>query len=269
MQRLLILILLSPLSLFSQNSYGHLAGGRSAGLAHATVALPNGFSTHHNQAGLALLRQKQVSASYQQRYLVNDLQLGHLGFSTPVANGHLGLAITQFGFEHFSETKIGLAYAQKLGKFISAGVQVNYEQNFVAEAQTFQTLTFETGLLAQVNEHLNLGFHVYNPTGSWLNENAELRLPTVARLGAAYTFSEEALWVAEVFMENQLSTRYSTGFEYRLLNFMALRAGLAIADDYEGTFGLSAYLEDFSLNVAYQYGFILGPNLSYGLQWAF
>jgi hypothetical protein len=269
LQRLLFLILFTPITLFSQNNYGYLAGARSAGMAHATAALPHGFSTHHNQAALAFAEEPTLAASYQQRYGLANLNLSQLGFSSPLANGHFGVALNHFGFSDFNETKIGLAYAQKLAPYLAFGLQLNYEQNYVAEAQNFNTLSFEAGLLAQVTKKLNLAFHIYNPNGAYLNRATNLRLPTQATFGAAYSFSKKALWLAQVNLENTFRPRYSTGYEYKLLPFMALRTGLAVADDYEACFGLSYYFKDWELDLAYQYGLLLGPNVTVSLQWAF
>jgi hypothetical protein len=270
MQRLLNLILLLPIHLLAQSNYAPIAGAQSAGLGHSTVALAQAFSTHHNQAALTFLEEKTfAAASYQQRYFLNNLNLGHFGISSPLANGRIALAVSYFGFNDYNESKIGLAYARKFGKYLAFSLQFNYEQNYVAETQNLQTLTFEAGVLAQLNEKLRLGFHLYNPNGAYLSKDLNLRLPSLARLGMAFNFSEKTVFLVEAQNEFNSSTRYSTGLQYQLLKALAFRAGMAVADDYEASAGLGFFFKDFSAHLAYQQGFILGGNLSFELQCQF
>lgn len=270
MQRLLILVVLLPINLFAQSNYAPFAGAQSAGLGHSTVAFAQAFSTHHNQAALTFLEEEIFTAvSFQQRYFLNNLNLGHFGFSSPLANGRVGLAISYFGFDEYNESKIGLAYARKFGKYLAFSLQFNYEQNYVNEAQNLQTLTFEAGVLAQLNEKLRVGFHLYNPNGAYLSEDLNLRLPSLARLGMAYNFSANTVFLIEAQNEFNTTTRYSTGLQYQLVKALAFRAGMAIADDYEASAGLGFFFKDFSAHLAYQQGFILGGNLSVELQCLF
>ncbi len=268
MARILTLLLLLPLAGFAQN-YAYFAGGRSAGLAHSSVAITDIWAGHHNQAALGFLEKTTVAISYENRFFLPDLALANAAFAYPSKLGTLGLSLSYFGFELYNESKFGLNYSRAFGKYFSLGLQVNYHSYYVSEGSgSPNSVTFEAGVLAKPVKNLNIGFHVFNPSSSFKNIETEERLPLIARLGAMYKVGDEIGITAEVKKSEGIEERYAVGLEYRIIEKIVLRTGVGL-QPLNNTFGLGLDLGAFTADLSYEYAQVLGSNGNLSLQYAF
>ncbi len=268
MARILILILLLPITGFAQN-YAYFAGGRSAGLAHSSVALSDTWASHHNQAALAFLKKPTAAISYENRFFLPDLALANAAFAYPSKLGTLGLSLSHFGFELYNESKFGLNYSRAFGKYFSLGLQINYHSYYVSEGSgTPNSVTFETGILAKPVKNLNIGFHVFNPSSSLKNAETEERLPLIVRLGAMYQIADDISLTAEIKKNEGIAERYAIGLEYRIIEKIILRTGVGL-QPLTNTFGLGLDLGAFTTDISYEYAQTLGSNGNISLQYAF
>ncbi|MGL4598975.1 MAG: hypothetical protein ACRCYO_15765, partial [Bacteroidia bacterium] len=146
-------------------------GARSAGFAQSGVALRGDlWSVHNNQAGLAHITTFQAGLFYENRFLLKELSMKAFGAALPTKAGVFGLEASSFGYSQFSQNKLGLAFAKKLGERFSAAVQLDYLQTRIAENYgTGSSIAAELGILAEPVKNLQLGFHVFNITRSKLN----------------------------------------------------------------------------------------------------
>ena len=261
------IILVLPFYVIAQ-SYGNFAGARSGGLAHATVALADLWSAHHNQAGLAYIEQMQVGASFQQRYQLSELNLGQAAVAIPTKFGTLGVAVQYFGFELYNESKLGLSYSRKFGPYLAAALQVNYLQNTVAEGTNSHLVNFEGGIMARPSEGLQVGFHLYNPL-QLTSESDDFQEPSrLGRLGVRYQFSDDYLALLEIRKSPTARAAYALGMEYALLDFLLLRVGASLRDiDAQPSAGLGVRWKEFELSTAWQGHPILGNQLVYSLDY--
>ncbi len=268
MARILTLLLLLPLAGFAQN-YAYFTGGRSAGLAHSSVALTDVWAAHHNQAALGFLEKTTAAISIENRFFLPDLALANVAFAHPTKLGTVGLSLSYFGFELYNESKIGLNYSRAFGKYFSLGLQVNYHNYFVSEGSgTPNAVTFEAGVLAKPVKNLNIGFHVFNPSSSLINVETEERLPLIARLGAMYQIGEDMCLTAEVKKAEGIAERHAVGLEYRVIEKLILRTGVGL-QPFTNTFGLGLDLGSFTADISYEYAQVLGSNGNLSLQYAF
>ena len=65
-------------------------------------------------------------ASYHNRYFLKELSQKNLGLALPALKGVFSLAVNNFGYHLYNQTKADLGYAMKLGKNVSAGVKINW-----------------------------------------------------------------------------------------------------------------------------------------------
>lgn len=268
MIRSLLLFLLLPFVSISQN-YAYFAGGRSSALAQSSVALTDVWSSFHNQAGLAYLENPVAGISYENRFLLKDLSLANAAFAYPTKLGTIGLDVTYFGFELYNESKIGLNYSRKFGKYFSLGLQLNYHSLYVEEGNyTPDFLTIEGGFLAKPIPKLSIGFHVFNPTNSYKNQDTEQKLSPILRLGGLYQFSDDVGLTGEIKKSIFLDERYSLGFEYRIVEILTLRTGVGL-QPFTNTFGIGLNLQGFIADFSYEYAQTLGSNASISLQYEF
>ncbi|WP_417611381.1 hypothetical protein [Owenweeksia hongkongensis] len=268
MIRHVLTLLLLPFIGISQN-YGYFAGGRSAAMAHSSVALSDVWSGLHNQAGLAFLEKPSFGLSYENRFFLNDLSLANAALAFPSKLGTVGLSLSYFGFELYNESKIGLNYSRKFGEYFSFGLQLNYHSFYVEEGNHDPGfLTFEAGILTKPIPKLSIGFHVFNPTNSYKNKETDQQIYPIMRLGALYQFNEEVALTGEIKKDINLPERYALGFEYYFIPELAFRTGVGI-QPFTNTFGLGLDLGGFTADLSYEYAQTLGNNANISLQYEF
>lgn len=203
-------------------------GGRSAAMAHASVALTDFWSLQNNQAGLAYYDHFAAGFYYENRYLVKNLSLNAGGVVIPAGAGAFALNISYFGYSKYNESKIGIAYARSFGKVLAVGLQLDYLGTSIAEGYGKKGLvTFELGLLSKINKHFTIGAHVFNPVNVKLSEYADERIPAELRIGASYAFDENILVSVEVEKDTEFDPVVKMGLEYRIVKQVYLRGGVA------------------------------------------
>ncbi len=94
-------------------------GGRSAGIGNASVTFTDFWSIQNNQAGLAGFKTIAAGFAYENNFLVKELGLSSGAFILPVKFGSFGINYQHFGYSAYSRSRLGLAYARKLGEDFS------------------------------------------------------------------------------------------------------------------------------------------------------
>lgn len=277
MQRLVLFLALLPGMLVAQLNSTitrapiHLqAGARAAAMGYNTAALNDGAAIFHNPAITSYWQDTRSLMSYQQRFFISGLHQVNGGIGLGLEQGSLGLGVSYTGSQLASRSKIGLYYAREFGEHLAASLKVNYQGNSVSEAVTFHGATFELGLYAPLSEKFALGFTLYNPNRSYLDQISGQRLPAVGRLGLMYSFTEGTRLTAEVRSMTEQDWRYGAGLEVDILENAWLRVGSSLSEVYTFHLGLGARLDDqWDFNITYEYHQFLRSNLVYGLQLRF
>jgi len=261
-------IFLIPSGVFAGGD-NHPIGGRSAGLAHASVTLADLWSVHHNQAGLALLEHSSAGFFYENRFLLSDLSLRGGAVAIPTKSGTFGLSAAAFGFELYGEGKYGLAYGRKLGSRINMGLQLNYHSLRIGEGYgNANAISVELGVLAQLTDEIWIGAHVYNPNRAQLADFDDERLPTALSLGLRYDFSEKVFTALEIEKDIDFDPVVKVGLEYHEVEYLYLRAGIA-TNPQQSTFGFGLQLSNFKLDVATSIHSQLGYSPQFSLLYQF
>ena len=259
----LTILLLLPFLLFAGNE-NLPVGGRSMGLSHASVNLQDIWAAHHNQAGLAGLKEIGGGIYYESRFTMKELSLKGGVAAVPFGFGTFGVSVTSFGYKLYSESKFGLAYAMELSENVRMGVQLNYHRTQIAEGYgNAGHFTGEVGIQADLTDELSVGAHVYNPTLTSQAEYNNERIPTTIRLGAQYQFNEN-LFIAVEGMQNIYDRpSFRVGLEYHLIEQLYLRGGIS-TNPTLASFGFGVKLNRFFIDVASSYHATLGfsPQLS-------
>jgi hypothetical protein len=244
-------------------------GSRSMSLANATVALEDVWAFHHNPAALTNLKKIEFGVSYENRFLMKELQSQGLVVAIPIKSGVISIGSQSFGYNQFRTYRNGLGYSMKLAEFLSVGVQLNH--HFVRINSNYgnhQTVTAEVGALAKINDKWSLAFSVFNITRNRLSEFAEDRYSTIMRLGTKFSVSEKVLFLAEAEKNVDYTIRFKTGIEYLPLDNFYVRGGFATAP-IEFSFGLGyAFSGKYKLDLGSAYHQVLGwsPNFSFTMQ---
>lgn len=258
-----------PLIVFGGNENLPI-GSRSVGLGHASVNLQDIWSAHHNQAGLASLQNIGGGIYYESRFTMKELSLKGGVVALPFEFGTFGVSVTSFGYKLYSESKVGLAYAMKLGENVRMGVQFNYHRTQIAEGYgNANHFTGELGVQADVTDELSIGAHVYNPTLTSQAEYNDERIPTTIRLGAQYQFNDKFFLSVEGHQNIYDKAGFRAGLEYQVIEQLYLRGGVS-TNPTMASFGFGVKLKKkFFIDVASSYHATLGfspqVSLSYNM----
>jgi hypothetical protein len=256
-KQLTLILLLVPVITFAQ--INDPAGARPAGMANSALTFTDIWSIYHNQAGIAHLEHLQAGAFYENRFLVNELAYAGFAVASPLGGGSIGLSYGGFGYSVYRESKVGLAYAMKLGDRLSAGVQLNY-QHVRINADNYGArgvLTAELGVQMQLSERVTAAAHVFNPTNTQLTEFDGERLPAALRIGLGYQISEEVLAAAEAEKDIDNQALFRAGIEYHPVDIFYLRLGASSSPNLF-SFGLGFKFDQFSFDLAASYHSFLG-----------
>ena len=244
-------------------------GSRSHALGNASVAIDDIWAYHHNPANLVSVKKLGFGLSYENRFLLKELQSQGFVLALPLKVGVISLGLQSFGFKNFRTNRLGVGYSMKLADFLSCGVQLNYHQVRLTDAYGRKdALTAEIGLKANVTDNWKVAFSVFNLTRTKISEFGEDRLTTLMRFGTQYTFSEKVMLVAELEKNIEFPVRFKTGIEYSPIRKLFLRGGFA-TQPIEISAGLGyRFKEQFQLDIGSSYHQILGwsPNFSFTYQ---
>jgi hypothetical protein len=254
-----LLTLFFIMSFLASYSQGWMPqGARSSALGNASTVLTDVFAYHHNPGALGFNTQGGVGVSYENRYLMRELQSQGITLVVPLKKGVISAGGQFYGYETFRTNRVGAGYSLKLTENLSAGVQLNYlnvrlDQFYGSK----HTLTGEFGMMAKLGEKLSLGFSVFNLGRTKLSEFQDDRFTTLMRLGAGYRLSKRLIFLLELENEITKKPRLKGGIEYSPSDMFYVRAGFQGAP-IEFSFGFGAKWKKFKLDLATHYHQQLG-----------
>lgn len=255
----LIFLLFGPVNPWLQAAGDNYPfGGRAAGMGNAMVAVYDFWAVSHNQAGLAHQQGPAAGFYFENRFLTREMSLGAAAFALPAAGGIFGLSLTYFGYSQYHESKVGLAYARPFGARLSAGVQLNYLHTYIGEGYgSTGVLAAELGVLYELLPRLNIGMHLFNPTQAKIRVPGGERLPTILRLGMAYSFSERAIVCLETEKDLDNKSVFRVGLEYGITENILLRAGIG-TQPTTNAFGFGMKLGRLQIDLSSSFHQVLG-----------
>lgn len=240
------------------------SGSRSMSMGNASVALNDAWSFFNNPGALGELEEFQAGLSYENRFLLKELQTQAAVVAVPLKTGVISLGGHMYGYDQFRSYKGGLGYSMALGENLFAGVQLNYQgirlnENYGSTGK----LTAEAGLNFHINTKWKVGVSVFNLGRQKLAAYADDRFSTIMRLGTSYAFSDKFLLAAEIEKDLEHKPRMKVGMDYQLVNNFFWRMGFATARP-EFSFGFSYHFKQLYLDLGSSYDQILGwsPNFS-------
>lgn len=255
---------LSALSLTGANPP---AGSRSAGMAHASVALTDLWSVHHNQAGLAFAESPAVGFYHQGGY-VREMDHQALVVLVPVFSGAVATSCICYGYEHYQELKAGIAYGRLLAANLAAGIQLDYfRTRFSGDFQDVDLVTFEAGVHLRVNDHWSVATHVFNPL-SYESPRRNGYLPSVYRMGVLWAPYGQWTMLVEVEKRPRSALVSKVALEYELTPCFCLRSGLSL-DPVLHCFGLGYAWSSFQADLAFSFHSLLGRLPNFSLSYVF
>lgn len=245
-------------------------GSKSNSLANVTTTFKDINACYTNQAGLAFLQGTEMNLSYENRFLVPNLSAMNFAIAKNFKNiGSFGINIKKFGISEYSELLLGISYARKLSQKTGLGLQINAYNLNIKNYGNKNAISFEIGIIHDLNSSLTLGFHVSNPFPIKYNESTNI--PTIIALGVKYKISNSTSLFTEV--EKQLGYDFfiKMAIEYSpFINFsfyLGSKNNLNDFADYSMGFKYNPYSK-FSIIVATNYNLTLGLSPSIGITYS-
>lgn len=259
---LFFLILFFSQPLFAQ--YQFESGARQSGMSGSGVVVSDIWSSYHNQAGLADLNGFTAGLFYSKMFNLNDLKETSFAAAIPVEKyGTAGLNYSYSGSSASNFSKFGLAYAKRLGKRITAGIQIDYLRFVQLNYGNSGAAIGEIGFIAEPIKNLFIGAHVFNPWRAKFSGTDDY-ISSVLRIGAGYYFSDKVLFTAETEKNIDKPIVFRAGTEYNLITGLYLRGGVAL-NPTKYSFGLGYNYKGITADVAYISHNILGYYFQFGL----
>ncbi|MES2589526.1 MAG: hypothetical protein V4622_11155 [Bacteroidota bacterium] len=242
-------------------------GARSMSLSNASVCLSDVWAFHHNPAALANLEKTSVGISYENRYLLKELQAQGFVYAQAMKKGVLSFGGQLYGHSLYRSTRVGMGYSMQLSENISAGVQLNYQSLRISNYGQKGTLSGEFGMLAKIK--VKVGFSVFNLNNAKLSDFQDDRFSTYLRLGLSYAISSKVLLLAEAEKQVESKLRPKGALEYQMSDKFFLRVGAA-GNPLELTFGSGfAFDNGFKLDFGTAWHQLLGWSPHVGLTFDF
>ncbi len=200
------------------------------GMANASVSLSDLWSVNSNQAGLASLTQLQLGAYYENKFQLKETSTQGFAFAMPTQWGTFSINYNHYGYQLYAENAGGLGYARSLGPHVQAAVQFDYYHYYqTAYYGQRGVVLLELGLIVSPLENLHIGVHSFNPGQAKLAEYQTERVPSTFRIGAAYDFSNQVVFTAELHKGIDDALRFKTGVSYEAVEHLFFRMGLGTA----------------------------------------
>src|SRR5512133_114059 len=186
-----------------------------------------GYREGVNQAMKASESDPFISVVHSNLYGVKALALNSFVIGYPFHPGTFSVTYSGFGYSLYREHAAGLSFARSLGKYVKAGIQIDYLLSRSGEQQyTTQAATFEGGLITEPVKNLYLAFHLFNPLQINYSDGKYQHLPTVIRLGAGYNPGEKVLLITEVEKDTEYPLVMKASVDFKPTKFFVLRYGI-------------------------------------------
>jgi hypothetical protein len=209
-----------------------------------------------------------VSAAYQSRFLLKELQAQGLVYVQPFRRGVVSAGLTLNGNSALRLVRCGVGYSLTLFEKLSAGVQLNYHESSISENYgRHVAVTAECGVLLRFAENWKIGASVYNLGRAKLADFQDERLNTKMRIGTSIQLSKAVLLSSEAEKDLEHPLRFKVGIEYLPHRRVALRSGCQ-TNPIALSAGFGVLWTTVRLDFATQYHQVLGwtPQMTFTYQ---
>ncbi|MBI5214899.1 MAG: hypothetical protein HY960_04040 [Ignavibacteriae bacterium] len=184
------------------------------------------WSIYYNPAGLSNLKNIQVALFYSPQTVgLSELSNGALAGMVPTSMGNFGLGVTSYGFDLYKELAFTLSYSRKISE-ISVGLNLNYQNVNIKNYGSSGAVGFDVGFLVPVHRQVKIGLSATNLSSPTIGESKE-QLARTFSVGVSYQPLQEFSLMLDYVKEIQQSASPRFGFEYWLVESVALRAGIS------------------------------------------
>jgi len=205
-------------------------GARSASLGGIAMIKNDVWNSIAFPALLPFHTQKRsVGLSVDNRFGVEQLNRGALGFNWVKGKTGMGVSVQSFGNAEFALTQYALGLGSHIAAGFSLGFTLSYARFYAANYGLFAYPSLLLAVCIPLQHEMNMGVTFRNPFG--LHAQAKERgLPSEA--AASFSFSKKTSAAVQVLAEGVVSERMGTdlrlGIEYQINPRTQFRSGCAL-----------------------------------------
>jgi hypothetical protein len=172
-------------------------------------------------------------------------------------------SFVRFGLKEYHEDMISIKYARKLFPKLSAALSFHYIQSVVTNLSRQGNVTFDMGVIYNLNKKIQIGWYLFNPQRATAAPNSKVRTDNVLSMGMNYLIAKNSKCYLEIHKTNNHSPSYHSGIDYQITDMLNIRAGMG-ANPQIYAFGTGLLLEKLKADFAFSYNAILGftPSLN-------
>ena len=225
-------------------------GARAVALNGAYTSLSNNsLSIFYNPSGLGQVKYRELSAYYSPApFGLTELSTASLTFAEPTKYGTLGLGIKTYGYELYRENNFILSYGNSYKGKLFYGLNLNYYNLKIQNYNSASAFGLDVGVMAYIYKSVRWGFFGKNITGSKIGEANE-KIAQVYRTGINYQPVSNVNLMLEAEKDVKYPVSVRAGFEYSLMDYIDLRAGVG-SEPTSFTGGIGLHYNLFSLDYA-------------------
>jgi len=234
-------------------------GARATGLNGAFTSLSdNSLAVYYNPSGLGQMKYREFSFYYSPApYALTELSTATLTYSEPFSFGTFGLGIKTYGYDLYRETGVTVSYGNSFKKKIFYGLNLNYYNLKIKNYGSDFTFGIDAGAMAYITNFLKWGFFARNITNAKIGQSKE-KLAQVYRTGFTIQPRSDINFILELEKDVRYNLSLRAGFEYSIIDFVDLRAGVGSEPTaFSGGIGFyySLFQIDYALNHTQDLGF--------------
>lgn len=263
MKNFICVLLLTPFLTFGQGWMP--TGARSGGVLNSSLTFTDNWAYFNNPGALGHVEQLSASVTYENRFLVTDLQSQAIALAVPTKYGVFSVGGFHYGSSEFRNFRSGLGYAMRLAENFSAGIQINYQGIRLPEYYgASNTVTGEVGVLVNITDEWDFGASVFNLGRNKLSDFQDDRYNAVLRMGTAFSPSKLIKITAELWKDIDGLVSLRGGAEYEPFKDFSLRVGIG-SQPTSFAFGFGYQWKVFRFDLASAYHQTLGfsPQISF------
>ena len=226
------------------------------------------FSLSSNIAALSAINSFSAGVYGERKFMLKETSLYTATIAMPTSSGNFALQADYFGYNVYSESQVGIAYAILLSNKAGIGAKFNYYNLRIPAYLNASAINFEIGSIIHISDQLHTGVSIYNPLSSPLGKNTGEKIASIYKAGLGYEMSASFFTQLEVIKEKDKDVNVHAGLQYRPIKQLFARAGIftGTSSCYFGVGYLYRQLRmDFSVSFHQQLGISPGLLLLYQL----
>jgi opacity protein-like surface antigen len=268
MERIIFLTFFIPFYVTAQDPFGQKADASSLALGGTGLCRINSWIGANNAAALAFSQENSISSSHRQVYGLDALQKSAVTLVLKTFEKPLAYSIEYFGFQHYNQSKMTLAYGQKLSSSLAIGLRIGVEAYHIEEGSSAWIPSAEIYLYGKANSDLSYAIAIRNPFSRKLSLEYRIK-PSYFSLGAQFQFNEELSLALESETAWEESLLIMTGLEYQITDAFFIRIGSKYLEALNFSGGIGLDWKRWGFNMSYLQSQAWGAEICFDFNYQF